>query len=191
MNEWWNTLHLSRAWSIRQYNSLICRLCNLSDRIMCALTRCLKPSAGIILHRSSMVALFNETLHSSGVCNLSAQFQILLWRHNLSEVYLWETNARYYYLTETIVYAYTDFFWIQVDLHGQGFNIDSSVFMHFVVQKLYKECNNTRDSTQTWAALDLCCINISPTPMIPHWFTLSHKPYMALWFGTTTLQFNM
>ncbi len=60
----------------------------------------------------------------------------IFWRFNLLEFPVRETNARCYYLAETIVWLYTDFFWIQEDCHGQGFDLDSSVSMHFFVQNL-------------------------------------------------------
>jgi hypothetical protein len=42
---------------------------------------------------------------------------------------------------------------------------DSSVFVHFLVQKMPKECKRTLNSTRMWVGFGLC-LNNSPTAMI-------------------------
>ena len=45
-----------------------------------------------------------------------------------------------------------------------------------LLRVLNKECKHTHDLTWMWIALDLCCINCSPTPLIMSLCTLSHRP---------------
>jgi len=99
---------------------------------------------------------------------LDAMFVLhwILQRYNLSWVHIRETNARYCYLYETIVWLYTTFFWIQDSFHSQGFNLGYLCLYNSLFRILYEECKHTVYLTRTWVALNF----VVATIVLHQWF---------------------